>query len=204
MQPIAHPLLLDLPSELRTSRLVLRTFVPGDGAALFAALDANRSYLSEWLPWLGQYTQAEHSEQYCRRMTAHWTLRTDLVFGCWLPTADGELYLGAGGLHQLDWSVPSAMLGYYLCQPYVGRGYMAEAAQAIIEFGFTHCQLSRIWASCDSRNQRSLRVMERIGMAREAVLHANARDSEGKLRDTVTYVLFNESNQALTRSGDPS
>jgi ribosomal-protein-serine acetyltransferase len=187
---IEKPLLLNLPSEIRTARLTLRSLRAGDGDELFAAFDESRAHLSAWMPWLGFHSNVPDTEAYCRRMVAHWSLRTDLVFGFWLQLENGgQRYIGGGGLHQFDWQVPSAMLGYFLCQPFVGRGYMAEAAQGLIDFGFQQCKLSRVWASCDTRNDRSLRVMERIGMQREGTHVNDARDHHGKLRSTHFYAL---------------
>ena len=201
MSAIEQPLLLMLPAHIRSARLMLRPLAPGDGEALFAALDASRAHLSEWLPWLDHHKEAAQSEAYCRRMQAHWALRTDLVFSFWLQSETGEQrYIGGGGLHRFDWAVPSAMLGYFLCQPFIGRGYMAEAALAMLEFGFTHCQLKRIWAGCDTLNDRSVRVMQRIGMQLEGTHIADVRDHHGKLRNTHIYAL----TRALTRSSKES
>ncbi|MCG8398273.1 GNAT family N-acetyltransferase [Bacillus atrophaeus] len=47
------------------------------------------------------------------------------------------------------------------------KGYASEAAQAILEFGFTNMKLHRIIATCQPQNIASYRVMEKIGMRRE-------------------------------------
>ena len=45
-----NPLLLDLPMEFTSERLLLRCYRPGDGALYFEMLRANRDHLYEFLP----------------------------------------------------------------------------------------------------------------------------------------------------------
>jgi RimJ/RimL family protein N-acetyltransferase len=47
---------------------------------------------------------------------------------------------------------------------------MTEAASALVGFGFTHLGLHRIWATCAVDNIGSRRVLEKLGMTREAHL----------------------------------
>jgi len=61
-------------------------------------------------------------------------------------------------------------IGYTLNRQYWGHGYMTEAAQKVITFGFKKLGLHRIFATCDYRNTRSYRVMEKVGMQKEGLL----------------------------------
>lgn len=54
-------------------------------------------------------------------------------------------------------------LGYRLCIRYWGRGYAAEAAAAILDYGFQHLRLEKIIAFALPQNKASLRVLEKIG-----------------------------------------
>ena len=49
-----------------------------------------------------------------------------------------------------------------------GFGYATEAARGLMAMGFERAGLHRIFARCDARNTASYRVMERLGMRREA------------------------------------
>jgi RimJ/RimL family protein N-acetyltransferase len=59
-------------------------------------------------------------------------------------------------------------LGYIFHPKVHGHGYATEAALQILRLGFDLFGLHRIMARCDARNLASARVMERIGMRREA------------------------------------
>lgn len=63
-----------------------------------------------------------------------------------------------------------AEIGYILHPDAQGHGYATEAAAALLDFGFGKADLHRIYARCDARNERSARVMRRLGMRQEAYL----------------------------------
>ncbi|WP_136605087.1 GNAT family N-acetyltransferase [Paenibacillus dokdonensis] len=53
------------------------------------------------------------------------------------------------------------------------KGYMLEAIQAIIRFGFEKMDLTKIDATVEPENIRSIRLMEKLGFEREQELKAN-------------------------------
>lgn len=56
-----------------------------------------------------------------------------------------------------------AELGYWLAEPFWGRGYAAEASKALLDHGFHALGLERIWCSYYDGNERSRRTQERLG-----------------------------------------
>jgi ribosomal-protein-alanine N-acetyltransferase len=61
-------------------------------------------------------------------------------------------------------------LGYCLAQRVWGQGLATEAARAAIDACWLQPQIYRVWAVCDVDNQRSARVLSRLGMLCEGVL----------------------------------
>lgn len=59
-------------------------------------------------------------------------------------------------------------VGYVLHPGYHGKGYATEAAVEMLRLGFEQLGLHRIIGRCDARNEASFRLMERLGMRREA------------------------------------
>jgi [ribosomal protein S5]-alanine N-acetyltransferase len=55
-------------------------------------------------------------------------------------------------------------LGYWLGQPYWGRGYAQEAVAAIIDYGFRHLGFETIRAYTDPSNTRSQKVLLHAGL----------------------------------------
>jgi RimJ/RimL family protein N-acetyltransferase len=52
---------------------------------------------------------------------------------------------------------------------------------------FDQCSARRVEIRASTRNQRSIRVAERLGFEREAILRHHRRENDGTLRDTIIY-----------------
>jgi len=59
-------------------------------------------------------------------------------------------------------------VGYVFHPDHHGKGYATEATQALLELGFRSGMFHRIYGRCDARNIQSMKLMERLGMRREA------------------------------------
>jgi RimJ/RimL family protein N-acetyltransferase len=70
-------------------------------------------------------------------------------------------------------------LGYWLAQPYWGRGITTGAVRAVTEWAFDTWQLNRVWAGVFAWNPESARVLEKAGYALEGRLkHSAVKDGE--------------------------
>jgi len=82
-----------------------------------------------------------------------------------------------------------AELGYILHPDFHGVGYATEAARAVLGIGFDGAWMHRIFARCDARNTASARVMERLGMRREAHFRDHMR-VKGAWQEELIYALL--------------
>jgi RimJ/RimL family protein N-acetyltransferase len=92
-------------------------------------------------------------------------------------------------------------IGYELSPQYWGLGYATEAAQAIVNFGFTELKLHRIWSWCIAENTVSARVLQKLGMQLEGRL----RDKEyfkGRWWDTLVFSVLEPEWQARASTTD--
>jgi RimJ/RimL family protein N-acetyltransferase len=80
-------------------------------------------------------------------------------------------------------------VGYILHPAHGGRGYATEGARALLQLGFEELSLHRICGRLDGRNAASARVLERMGMRREAHLVENEL-VKGEWTDEVVYALL--------------
>ncbi len=82
---------------------------------------------------------------------------------------DGE-FAGMIGLHlQKDVYRLSAELGYWLAEPFWGRGIATKAVNLMLEHGFATLQLNRIYAGVFEHNLASMRVLEKCGFEKEGI-----------------------------------
>ena len=113
-----------------------------------------------------------------------------------LNKQDGRL-IGNCGIRVNDAELREANIGYELDPAVWGRGYATEAASAILRFGFEELKLHRIWAECVADNTGSARVLEKLGMRREAHFreHQYYRD---RWWDTLIYAILDHEWRSLT------
>ena len=90
-------------------------------------------------------------------------------------------------------------IGFVFNPAYHGRGLAGEAAQVMLRLGFADLGLHRIVGRCDARNGPSARLMERLGMRREAHFVHN-EIFKGEWGDEFVYAMLDHEWRA--RTGD--
>jgi len=106
---------------------------------------------------------------------------------------DGQVCGSIGIFPGTDVHRKNAEVGYWLAEPFWGRGIMTEAVRRIIEFGFKNFDVNRIYARPFGTNKGSQRVLEKAGMKLEACLE-RAIFKNGAYMDELIF--------AIHRSGD--
>lgn len=148
------------PRELRTERLLLRRWRPGD-LDPFAALNADPVVMAHF-----QSTQnREVSEAFVDRIEQEFS---ESGFGLWAVEVPGVAdFIGFVGLHAIPFEAhftPSVEVGWRLAAAYWHRGYASEAARASVIDGFIRAGVPEIVSMTTPGNLRSRSVMERLGM----------------------------------------
>src|SRR5579863_5357833 len=86
---------------------------------------------------------------------------------------DGEV-AGAIGLElREDVYRKTGLIGYWLAEQFWGRGIMLEAVKLVTAYAFDHFGFMRIQAGIFSKNPRSMRVLEKAGYHKEAILKSS-------------------------------
>ncbi len=81
------------------------------------------------------------------------------------------IYVGNIGLHKgIDVYRKSAEIGYFLGEPYWNLGIMTTAVNLICAYGFENMDIVRIHAGIFEYNSASMRVLEKCGFTKEAIL----------------------------------
>jgi RimJ/RimL family protein N-acetyltransferase len=151
---------MTLPRELRTARLLLRRWLAADRDP-FAAMNADPRVM-EHLPGL---LEPAESDALVDRIEKHFD---EHGFGLWVMEIQGVTrFAGFVGLAVPDFEAhftPCVEVGWRLAPKYWGRGYATEAGRAALVFGFERVNLPEVVSFTVPENERSRRVMERIGM----------------------------------------
>ena len=184
-----NPVLLDVPMELKTERLLLRAPRAGDGSIVFPQVRDSLAELKPWMPWAKDDYKESDAEEWCRKSAAHFLAREQFQFLMFLREASA--HIGNIGLFKFNWDVPSCEVGYWLQTGRTGRGYMSEAVKGLTEFAYATFKAARVQLLTDDRNERSFKVAERCGYQLEGTLRCDCRRSEGNLRNTRVYSKLN-------------
>jgi ribosomal-protein-alanine N-acetyltransferase len=104
-------------------------------------------------------------------------------------TADNVL-VGGLTLGQVRRGVAqTATLGYWMGETHAGKGLMSSAVRAVIDHAFGPLGLRRIEAACLPHNQRSIRLLERLGFRKEGIARAYLQIN-GRWQDHLFYALL--------------
>jgi RimJ/RimL family protein N-acetyltransferase len=152
-------------TELRTDRLLLRRWRDAD-LAPFAALNASPEVMEHFPATL----RREESDAVVQRFEREFD---EQGWGLWaLEARESGAFLGFTGLKLWDASsqlpfAPAIEVGWRLARHAWGHGYATEAAWAAVGYGFTTLELEEIVSMTAVTNERSQRVMQRLGMTRD-------------------------------------
>jgi ribosomal-protein-serine acetyltransferase len=161
----------------------LRPFEESDADELFAVVDANRTYLSRWLPWVGSARDAGYSLEWIRRTREQLADNSGLQ----LAIIDAGAIVGVVGLWAID-ANRSATVGYWIAEDQQGRGLVSEALAALIAHAFGPLRLNRLELRAAVDNERSKAIAERLGFTLDGTLRGAERHGD-RFVDVAVYSL---------------
>lgn len=100
---------------------------------------------------------------------------------------DSNKFIGGMGLHSVS-AHDKAEAGYWIAEPFWGKGYATEALGAVLNFGFKTVGLNKIHAVHNTKNPASGKVMIKNNMIQEGVL-VDEEKKDGKYLTMVRYRL---------------
>lgn len=103
---------------------------------------------------------------------------------------DSDELIGIGSL-RINPAHHYGHLGGWVAADARNRGYAAEVASALMDYGFAECGLYRVGSQCFSRNKESARVMEKIGLRYEGCLRG-AFFKNGVHEDMLVFATLRE------------
>ena len=152
---------------LTTERLLLRPWTEADAADLFCyARDPAVGPIAGWPP----HKSPEESRAVIRTVFA----APECYALCERAAgrAIGAVQLKLAGGTDLTDRADECELGYWLGRPFWGRGYMPEAAAALLRRAFEELGMRAVWCAYYDGNDKSRRVQEKLGF----VFHHTCRE----------------------------
>lgn len=193
MSADASPLSMDSSFEpLITERLIIRPLVIEDRDPFFAyRSDPEVACYQGWAP-----PTLESVEDFLRAMEEVIPDTPDTWFQVGMCLREENRLIGDIGLHFLP-DGAQIEIGYSLARAYWGCGYAVEGLTAVLNYCFGQLNKHRLTASVDPENQRSIALLERLGLRREAY-HVKSLLLKGRWVDDVIYAILRD--EWLSRS----
>jgi RimJ/RimL family protein N-acetyltransferase len=181
------PILLNLPEQFDTERLIISIYENGDGEEFFRLLQANYDHLLEELPETRTIGTVDGAEEYVRIKRVAWLSRERLVAKVVEKSTGkmiGQLWI------EPKWDRLIFEIGYFVVENRQGRGYITEAVRRMVAYLFNELGATRLEIHTKATNLRSIRIAERCGFTQEARLRQRTRTNEGFVVDVVIFGLL--------------
>ena len=171
--------------KIETERLILRDFVKNDWQDVAAynsdplylryndSIDGTPERVQEFIGWF-----LDHQKQSPR-----------IKYQLAVTLKSNNQLIGNCGIRMDEVGATKADIGYELNPNHGNQGYATEAASAMVDFGFTHFGVHRIWADCIAENIGSAHVLEKLGMQLEGRFREN-KYFKDRWWDTLIYAIL--------------
>jgi ribosomal-protein-alanine N-acetyltransferase len=151
--------------RLITERLVLTLPTHDDAEALLDYARRNREHLARFGP--PEPRDGLSLDYWLRRVTSihsEFEAQASVRFTVFRSAAPGAEVIGGVSLSCMVFGpLRNCIMGYHLDQREQGKGLMSEAVRAVVSYGFDELKLHRISANYMPTNERSGRLLKRLG-----------------------------------------
>lgn len=166
---------------IETERLTLKPLAIDDSASLLTIF-SDSEVMRYWntAPW----STIEDALDFIHQSSASMQRQEGLTLGVYVK-ASGKL-VGKCMLFSYDQESKRAELGFGLGRSAWGKGYIQEAGEALIQYGFYSLGIRRIEAEIDPDNHASAKALEKLGFTREGLLRQRW-EINGIVSDSALY-----------------
>lgn len=179
----------DLVPTLLGTTVNLRAPRPEDWREWAELRNASRAFLTPWEP---TWSVDDLDRASFRRRLGRWDeeARQGVTCPWFVVAATGGRLLGGVTLAQIRRGVTQAgTIGYWMGAAHAGKGFMSEAVGLLAGHAFREFGLHRLEAACLPENDRSIRLLEKVGFTREGYARAYVA-IDGRWRDHILWGLL--------------
>jgi ribosomal-protein-serine acetyltransferase len=162
-----------------------------DARDMFAVVEANRTYLRRWLPWVDTTQSAADVVRFIRDSMR----RDELGCGLTLRIDHAAELCGVSGMNWIDPTNRCCEIGYWLRADRQGRGIITACCRTLIGHAFHTLDLNRVNIPVAVGNAKSRAVPERLGFHQDGTL----RDAQWLYDRYVDHALYTLLRRDQTR-----
>jgi [ribosomal protein S5]-alanine N-acetyltransferase len=182
-----------LPAMAEGEQIYIRLPHRSDFKQWAAVRDKSRSFLQPWEPvWSGD--ELSRGAYRSRVSRAQKDAKDGSAFVFFI--FDKQTHALTGGItlgHIRYGAAMNGHIGYWMGEPYSGKGLMQDAVLTLVNHAFNRLSLHRLEAACIPGNVRSIRVLEKTGFQREGLLKSYLKIN-GEWQDHLLFARISGSN----------
>ncbi len=164
-----------MPPIIQVSEAIdLRISAADQAEGLFQAIENNRAYLGEFLPWVPYMNTLSDSVTYLTQSQANCIAGTELSYNIY----KNDILIGRIGIHQIDRSNNNAAIGYWISEDAQGKGVITACCTALINIGFQQLELQRLEILTATHNVKSSAIPMRLGFVHEGIMRQVERHGD--------------------------
>lgn len=133
---------------------------------IFNLVDANRTHLREWLPFVDRMQSVDFAANFVKGTMQRNQNGEEFAF----VIITNEKVVGRIGVYKIDGQNKIGEIGYWLAENLQGKGIVTKSCKAIIDFCFSDLQLNRIEIKCGTGNLKSKTIPEKLNFTHEGIL----------------------------------
>jgi len=173
---------------IQSNRLILRPITAEDAEAVFGY--RSNAVVNQFQGWIPETIADVHD--FIRNKVSLVIDQPDTWFQLAIIKKDNGELIGDIGIHFLESDSLQVEIGFTLDCNQHGKGFATEALTEILKFLFLKLNKHRIITSIDPRNEKSIKVVERLGMRKEAHFRKSLLINNEWVDDLVYAILKEE------------
>ena len=164
-------------------QILMKEIDEGEVVNIFNAIDAERDYLSKWLPFVEKTVDIEFTRGFVNSYL--YSDKKNVTFAIYFE----QRFAGLIGLKDTDETNKKTEIGYWLSSGFQHKGVVTKCCKALIVYAFEDMKMNRVQLKAGTENVRSRAVAERLGFALEGIERDGELHSRGYI-DLAVYSLL--------------
>lgn len=160
---------------LINSNIRLETVKLSMAPQIFSAIEKDREYLKEWLPFIEHTKQLADTEEFLQSIVSQPQEKRDEIYSIWYK----EEFSGLIGFKETDWLNKKTELGYWLSKDKQGKGIITASVKLLVKFSFKKLNLNRVQIKVASGNFKSSSIPKNLGFSFEGLERAGEKHQNG-------------------------
>ena len=160
----------------------LRLIEERHAPTIFGLVDRDREDLRTWLPWVDKTLAEDDILSFVHSTLEQFVAGKGFTADIWSL----ERFIGVISTHKIDRLNRKGEIGYWLSEPFRGKGIMTDACRAVVTHALGELDLNRIEIHCAAANEKSSAIPRRLQFTLEGTL----REGEllnGRFQDLLVF-----------------